>query len=69
MLNQNNRRQFLQASVAAGAGLTVGVVSSNGNNQATSARFADGNPSVTPGRVRWHDDFAAACKAQTEDPS
>ncbi len=63
MLNQDNRRRFLQTSVAAGAGLTLGVVASNGNNPAAAARAADGNPSVTPGRVRWHDDFAAACTA------
>jgi hypothetical protein len=62
----HHRRQFLQASFAAGAGLGLGATGLSGaaNPSPTPAAAAGfTNPAVRPGRVRWHASFAAACAA------
>jgi hypothetical protein len=64
MTGQQHRRQFLQGSLATGAVLTLGGLRQGAVSQAAPAsgeRFV--NPRVQPGRVRWHEDFAAACAA------
>lgn len=55
MSDNPNRRRFLQGSLAASAVLTMG--------SAHSSHGDERNPPATPGRVRWHADFAAACRA------
>jgi hypothetical protein len=55
----------LQTSLAAGTALTLtggSPTSGDATQTATPAQQA-ANPAVRPGRVRWHDDFAAACAA------
>jgi hypothetical protein len=65
MLEKQDRRRFLQTSLAAGTVLTLG----GGNASHGDIRMAavpptvQSNPAVRPGRVRWHQDFAAACAA------
>ncbi len=65
MSETQQRRRFLQTSLAAGTALTLGGAStSHGDVRvAVPVRPADANPPARPGRVRWHDDFAAACTA------
>ena len=62
MLENQQRRQFLQASLAGGAILGVGGANAtHGDVQVTvPVRPRDTNPPAAPGRVRWHDDFATA---------
>jgi hypothetical protein len=65
MLEKQDRRRFLQTSLAAGTVLTLG----GGNASHGDIRMAavpptvQSNPAVRRGRVRWHEDFAAACAA------
>jgi hypothetical protein len=56
MFNKLGRRGFLQSSMATGALLSMA---------SEGAAHAEGtaNPPLRPGRVRWHEDFAAACAA------
>ena len=68
MTETRDRRRFLQTSLAAGTVLTLGGAStSHGDVRTTTpapaAPAAPTNPPARPGRVRWHDDFAAACSA------
>ena len=61
---KQNRRLFMQTSLAAGAGLTLGNAASNGEpSRPEAAPAGDVNPPVRAGRVRWHADFDAACTA------
>jgi hypothetical protein len=65
MTRQEERRKFLQSSIAAGAVLGLAGVPRFGNSGpafASSGGEAD-NPRVAPGRVRWHASFNAACDA------
>lgn len=55
MTESPNRRRFLQGTLAAGAVAAMGSASSPNENES--------NPTVRPGRVTWHADFAAACRA------
>jgi hypothetical protein len=64
MTTAQDRRRFLQSSLAAGAVLGLNQVSRrqaqvSGGEQGGEFR----NPRVQPGRVRWHDDFDRACAA------
>jgi len=67
MSEKQDRRRFLGASLAAGTALTL----ASGNVSQGDFRLrpippvpaAESNPQARPGRVRWHDDFAAACEA------
>ena len=64
MADQQDRRRFLQTSLAAGAVLTLSGGHSDRVAQATpggEAPFV--NRRVRPGRVRWLEDFRAACAA------
>ena len=65
MRAKQDRRQFVQTTLAAGAALAVGGVnSSHGEMRLPAAPpVANANPQIRPGRVRWHADFAAACAA------
>jgi hypothetical protein len=68
MTVQQDRRRFLRNSLAAGAVLGVAGVDfaqegRSSRGPAIGAAGALNNPRVRPGRVRWHDDFAAACAA------
>ena len=64
MQEKQDRRHFMQTSLAAGAGLTVGNAMSNGEpSRPEAAPAADANPVVRAGRIRWHGDFDAACAA------
>ena len=59
-----DRRQFLQASLAAGSVLTlVGGEFSHGDGPVRREPETAANPEVRPGRVRWHADFDTARKA------
>jgi hypothetical protein len=64
MTEKHNRRRFLQTSLTAGAALTVGAVSSShGDNRPADPPGREANPPAPPGRVRWHENFGAACTA------
>ena len=65
MTEKQDRRRFLQASLAAGTALTFASGStSHGDMRSVVPPVAEpANPAVRPGRVRWHADFAAACAA------
>jgi hypothetical protein len=65
MTEKQDRRRFLQASLAAGTALTFASGNaSHGNIRSLVPPVAEPtNPAVRPGRVRWHADFAAACAA------
>lgn len=65
MSEVHQRRRFLQSSLAAGTALTLGGGGTSHGDVRTTVpvRPADANPPARPGRVRWHDDFAAACTA------
>jgi hypothetical protein len=67
MFENHDRRRFLQTSLAAGSMLTLGsaTASSGGSVDFGGLKPAGGNanPKVRPGQVRWHEDFAAACRA------
>jgi hypothetical protein len=67
MFENHDRRRFLQTSLAAGTVLTLSsaTASSGGSADPGGPRPAgtNANPKVRPGRVRWHEDFASACKA------
>ena len=58
-----NRRRFLQTSLAAGAALTLGSANTSHGDGRIAAADGQTNPTVRPGRVRWHNDFADACAA------
>ena len=58
MTENHNRRRFLQSSLAAGSVLTLASGTAPQGDAAPAA--APANPRVPAGRVRWHDDFAAA---------
>lgn len=66
MTQDTNRRHFLQTSLAAGAILSLSTNSSQGDIRAGAPFAAGANPTVRPGRVRWHADFATACAASRE---
>jgi hypothetical protein len=55
-----SRRRFLQSSLGVGAvlGAGAGISSFSPNTRPSGA-----NPAVVPGLVRWHRDFATACRA------
>jgi TAT (twin-arginine translocation) pathway signal sequence len=55
-----HRRQFLQSSVGVGAGLGLGATGMS-RPGFSGAHFA--NSEVVPGLVRWHSDFATACRS------
>jgi hypothetical protein len=61
------RRRFLQTSLAAGAVLGLGspVLSDPqpAASQPAPSSPRDDNPTVEPGKVRWHRDFGRACTA------
>ena len=63
MAANQGRRQFLQASLAAGTVLTVAGVNATHGDARVPATEANANPTVRPGRVRWQRDFAAAREA------
>jgi hypothetical protein len=67
MIENQNRRRFLQTSLAAGSLLTLGSATATSGGSADFGGLkptaAAANPKVQPGRIRWHDDFAAACAA------
>jgi hypothetical protein len=65
MLEKQDRRRFLQASLAAGTALTFasGNASHGDIRSLVPPSPEPTNPPVRPGRVRWHADFAAACAA------
>jgi hypothetical protein len=71
MTEKQDRRRFLQASLAAGTVLTFGGANaSHGDIRSVSPQSSPipavtetANPQVRPGRVRWHADFSAACAA------
>lgn len=58
MVENQGRRQFLQASLAVGAAMTA--AGGNPTQGIVPDPEVDSNPRIRPGRVRWHDDFAAA---------
>ncbi len=65
MTEIQNRRRFLQTTLAAGTALTVGAASSSQGHLPVpdpSPAEAD-NPAARPGRVDWRENFAAACAA------
>ena len=67
MLEKSNRRRFMQASLAAGASLTVGGASiSHSHSPEVGLAAWAANPNVRPGRVAWHADFEAACRASAQ---
>jgi len=68
MAMQQDRRRFLRNSLAAGtvlgvAGVNLAQDGRSSRGPGLSANGALDNPRVRPGRVRWHEDFAAACAA------
>jgi hypothetical protein len=64
MMEKQDRRRFLQASLTSGTVLAVGGAnSSQGDVQLPVPPVTEPNPQIRPGRVRWHADFAAACAA------
>jgi hypothetical protein len=65
MLEKQDRRRFLQASLAAGTVLTLGgAPATHGDIRSVVPPAPEpANPPARPGRVRWHADFAAACTA------
>jgi hypothetical protein len=67
MSANQNRRRFLQTSLAAGSAWSLaGTTASSGGGAdfgGLKPNDGDANPKVSPGRVRWHADFAAACAA------
>jgi hypothetical protein len=67
MAEVQNRRRFLQTTLAAGTVLTLGAASSSQGDcrlpVPDAPPAAADNPAARPGRVRWHEDFAAACAA------
>ena len=60
MSEKQHRRRFLQTSLAAGTLLSLSGANSHGDIRSVTAVA---NPPARPGRVRWYDDFAAACTA------
>ena len=63
MAENQQRRQFLQTSLAAGALTLASSQVSEGFIGRAIPSATDANPAARPGRVRWHGDFAAACTA------
>ena len=63
MTQDTNRRHFLQTSLAAGAILSMSTNTSQGDVRSGAPFAAMANPTVRPGRVRWHADLAAASAA------
>ncbi len=64
MTEKHNRRRFLQTSLTAGTVLTLASAnSSQGDIRQGPHPLEQANPTVQPGRVRWHNDFTAACTA------
>ena len=61
----HNRRRFLQTTLAAGSALALTSDTSLQGEATTTATPAQqaANPPARPGRVRWHESFAAACAA------
>jgi hypothetical protein len=65
MAVHHDRRRFLRNSLAAGAvlgvaGVNLGQEGRSSRGPGVGASGALDNPRVRPGRVRWHEDFAAA---------
>lgn len=62
MAVKSGRRRFLQTSLAAGTALALtGGNASQGDACLGPPRAAvEANPAALPGRVRWHENFAAA---------
>lgn len=65
MTQRDDRRRFLQTSLAAGTALSLagGTTSQADVLMSVPAAVTETNPPARPGRVRWHDDFATACTA------
>lgn len=64
MSQLNARRQFLQASLAAGAGLGIASNPLHVAGVPTHPQQDEpGGRRLAPGRVAWRRDFAAACAA------
>jgi hypothetical protein len=61
MFPSSDRRGFLRSSLVAGA--AVALPGAAPSAVPTPAPREEGNPRVRPGRIHWHEDFAAACAA------